>query len=345
MPVRIQSADVAEFEVVKLIHRPDSWHHAAIPEDYVTRAHKLAGQVSFSATPMPGMVMAAMRWRTADAVILEGDTGSLNININFQTKGHLHTHFNGLRHDLDMRPGRHNLVYTPEGGEWHRIGAQDDLEMLHISIDRAYFRNLIGTEGAWCNRILRELEAERPFSGIHGTGSITPLMQQLIRSLRQQAPQGPMHNLLQQSRLLQLLSLQLEQFVAHETTSVPGSVSRQDAERLQWLKAYLDLHFLEELSLTQLARLSLLNEFKLKKGFKQLYGTTVFGYIKGLRMTYATRLLRDHRLLIEEVAGMLGYEHAHHFSAAFKKHFGNKPSEWLGKSQPLRRTMIGSPDR
>ena len=276
--------------------------------------------------------MAAMNWRTAEAVILEGEERPVNISISFQTGGHLQTHFSGLRHDLDMRPGRHNLVYTPGAGQWHQIRACDHLEMLHISIDRDHFRNLIGTEGAWCNRVLQELEAERPFSGVHGTGLITPPMQQLIRSLRQQAPQGPMHNLLQQSRLLQLLSLQLEQFAAHETTPVSCCISRQDAEKLQWLKAWLDAHFLDELSLTQLARLSLLNEFKLKKCFRQLFGTTVFGYIKGLRMNHASRLLRDHRLLVEEVAGVLGYEHAHHFSAAFKKHFGNKPSEWQGKN-------------
>ena len=328
MPVRIQSNEVAEFEVVKLIDRPGSWHPAAVQEDYTTRVHKLAGQISFAATPMPGMFMAAMNWRTADAVIMEGNEGSLNININFQTKGHLQTRFKGLRHELDMQAGRHNLVCAPEAGEWHRIGANDELEMLHISIDRDYFRNLIGTEGAWCNRILRELEAERPFSGIHGTGAITPVMQQLIRGLRGQAPQGPMRNLLQQSRMLELLALQLEQFSALEAAT-PRGISSQDRERLQVLKAYLDLHFLEEQNLTRLAQLSLLNEFKLKKGFKQLYGTTVFGYINCLRMNHAGRLLRDHKLLVEEVAGVLGYEHAHHFSAAFKKHFGSKPSEWL----------------
>ncbi|MBE7173939.1 MAG: helix-turn-helix transcriptional regulator [Williamsia sp.] len=332
MAVRIQTADMTEFELVLLIDQPQSWQQAAAPREYVTRAHKQAGQISLSAIPMPGIFVAAMHWRTADAVILEGGTGSENININFQTKGHLHTHFKGLRHDLDMQAGRHNLVYTPEKGEWHQIKANDNLEMLHVSIDRDHFRNLIGTEGAWCNRVLRELEAERPFSGTHGTGCITGAMQQLIQGIRQQSPSAPMCNLLQQSRLLELLALQLAQFTAIEGESAAEWISRDDQDKLYWLKTYLDTCFLEELSLTQLARLSLLNEFKLKRGFRQLFGTTVFGYLRDLRMNHATRLLRDHKLQVEEVAGMLGYEHAHHFSAAFKKHFGSRPSEWMGRN-------------
>lgn len=332
MSIRIQSTDVAEFEVVAVIDQPGSENHAARPVLSITHTHDRAGQITVSGRPMPGMFMAAMNWRTADDVIIEGkDPVSENININFQTKGYLQTRFNGLHHDLDMKAGRHNLVFTPDAGEWHRLRAHDELEMLHISINRSHFRGLIGTEGAWCERVLHALEAGRPFSGIHGTGCITPAMQRLIHTLRRDAPEGPMHNLLQQSRLLELLALQMEQFVAAATVPLPGALSRQDAEKLQLLKAYLDVHFLEELSLTRLARLSLLNEFKLKKGFKQLFGTTVFGYLKCLRMNHAAQLLRDHRALVEEVAGTLGYEHAHHFSAAFKKHFGRLPSEWAGK--------------
>lgn len=70
----------------------------------------------------------------------------------------------------------------------------------------------------------------------------------------------------------------------------------------------------------------MLNEFKLKKGFKLLFGKSVFGYIKGLRMEHATRLLKDNKYGVEEVAYLLGYEHGQHFSTAYKKHTGVSPS-------------------
>ncbi len=120
--------------------------------------------------------------------------------------------------------------------------------------------------------------------------------------------------------------MQLEQFkTVHERRT---DFNKGDAEKLHLVRGYLHQHFLEELSLAQLCRVAALNEFKLKKGFKQLFGTTVFGYVKTLQMEYACRLLKEERKQVEEVAYTLGYEHAHHFSTAFKKFYGSNPSQW-----------------
>ena len=133
-----------------------------------------------------------------------------------------------------------------------------------------------------------------------------------------------MRSLLIQSRTLELLALQIGQF-AHGGHA-KATVKSDDIDKLYKLKAYLDAHFLDELSLTQLAKVSLLNEFKLKSGFKAVFNSTVFGYIRNLRMEYAKKLLSDMNLSIAEVAMITGYEHTQHFSMAFKKHFGINPS-------------------
>jgi AraC-like DNA-binding protein len=110
----------------------------------------------------------------------------------------------------------------------------------------------------------------------------------------------------------------------------PGNNLRQDEiGKLYALRNHLEQHFLDEMSLPQLARICTLNEFKLKKGFRQLFGTTVFGFIQQLRMEYSGKLLRDTRTSIAETASIAGYQHAHHFSSAFKKHFGVTPTDWI----------------
>jgi AraC-like DNA-binding protein len=70
-----------------------------------------------------------------------------------------------------------------------------------------------------------------------------------------------------------------------------------------------------------------LNDFKLKKGFKELFGTTVFSYLNELKMDYAKRLILDEKKTIYEVAMTLGYSEPHHFYAAFKRRFGYSPGE------------------
>jgi AraC family transcriptional activator of pyochelin receptor len=167
------------------------------------------------------------------------------------------------------------------------------------------------------------LSNNKAFSGKKGTVCITPQMQQLLYSIHNCGVAGSMRNLLIQSRVLELLSLQIDQFAEADA---PELVSKADIDKLMSLKHYLDEHFLEDLSMAQLSQISLLNEFKLKKGFKAVFNCTVFNYIRNLRMQYALRLLLDSNLSIDEVADITGYERSQHFSTAFKRHFGVSPS-------------------
>lgn len=75
-----------------------------------------------------------------------------------------------------------------------------------------------------------------------------------------------------------------------------------------------------------LSKLIGINEYKLKKGFKELFGTTIFGYIHQNRMTLAKSLLLDTTKSVKEVAYQIGYSSPQHFSNAFKKEFGVTPN-------------------
>lgn len=73
-----------------------------------------------------------------------------------------------------------------------------------------------------------------------------------------------------------------------------------------------------------LARQVGLNDFKLKLGFRQVFGTTVFGYLHEHRMEQAQLLLQERRMNVEEVARTVGYANRSSF-AAFRKKFGINP--------------------
>jgi AraC-like DNA-binding protein len=78
--------------------------------------------------------------------------------------------------------------------------------------------------------------------------------------------------------------------------------------------------------LPELARSVGLNEFKLKVGFRVLFGASVFGYLRTQRMDRARRLLAHRELSVTEVAAHVGYQNPSKFAAAFRKHFGFPPS-------------------
>ncbi len=78
-----------------------------------------------------------------------------------------------------------------------------------------------------------------------------------------------------------------------------------------------------------LAHLCATNETKLKKAFKAVYGTTVYGYVQRLRLEKANLLLKERRLNIGQIAREVGYRHQGHFSKLFFEHFGVYPKELL----------------
>src|SRR5690606_27966997 len=70
-----------------------------------------------------------------------------------------------------------------------------------------------------------------------------------------------------------------------------------------------------------------LSESKLKTEFKNLYGKPVFRYFQEKQMYLAKELIHENQMLIKEISYKFGYENTSKFSAAFKKHHGNLPSE------------------
>ena len=80
-------------------------------------------------------------------------------------------------------------------------------------------------------------------------------------------------------------------------------------------------------SLSELSRIIGINEFKLKKGFKEIFDTTVFGYLSETRLLIAKNDLYNNNKSVSQIAFELGYSSVQHFSNAFKKRFGIAPSK------------------
>ncbi|WP_234734758.1 helix-turn-helix transcriptional regulator [Tellurirhabdus bombi] len=288
--------------------------------------HPEMGQVQMKNTLFPHLQVMDMRWQTEKDFVLFDPTPVDAISVNFVLDGELDSRFKGLSHELPMRSQTHNLIHTPEAGHQNRIQGGQNLSMLLIGLDKNFFMSSIGHNDPWSEAILNNLEQGRPFSGVKGTQAITPQMRHLIEDIQNCRAVGPMRSLLIQSRVLELVALQIDQFRTPYAAS--ETMSANEAEKLYHLKAYLETNFLAEHSLHLLSRHCGLNEFKVKKGFKQLFGTTVFNYLRKLRMDYAGQLLRHHSLSIDEVSDRLGYEHSQHFSIAFKKYTGFSPSHY-----------------
>jgi AraC-like DNA-binding protein len=114
-----------------------------------------------------------------------------------------------------------------------------------------------------------------------------------------------------------------------ETFSCKFLMNEADREKIALARDVLLQHIGEPLTIRELSRKAAINECYLKKGFKEMYGTTIFDFFQSQRMEHAKYLLYEKGLTVTEVSASLGYSSISHFSTAFKKHTGIKPCELL----------------
>lgn len=158
------------------------------------------------------------------------------------------------------------------------------------------------------------------------TREITPAMAIALHQVLQCPYLGLTKHLYLESKALELIALQLAKLNECQPC-LPLSISLKpdDIDRIHLARDILIRNLDNPPSLSSLAKQSGINSFKLKKGFRQIFNTTVFGYLYAHRMEEARRLLKLGDLSVTQVAQMVGYAHPGKFSAAFKKKFGVSP--------------------
>ena len=89
--------------------------------------------------------------------------------------------------------------------------------------------------------------------------------------------QGLTKSLFLESKALELVALQLEQSLfSTKSVKSPPVLRQTDIERIREAKDIVIRNMKQPLSLMELARQVGLNEFKLKRGFRRVFGKTVF---------------------------------------------------------------------
>jgi AraC-like DNA-binding protein len=109
-------------------------------------------------------------------------------------------------------------------------------------------------------------------------------------------------------------------------------LSKSDIENLRKAKEIVDNHISNPITLAKLSRMAYLNEYKLKIGFKTLFGKPVYAYLLDKRMECARLLLEKGTFHVYEVAEMAGYSDSSSFSKAFFKRYGYRPTDCITNS-------------
>ena len=152
---------------------------------------------------------------------------------------------------------------------------------------------------------------------------ISPLMISIINDIKNCAYSGLVRKIYQESKILELLALSIDYL---ENQPLALKLTAYEKKRILEVAQLIRENVACPYTIVDLANLAGINQTKLKQGFKQLTGSTIFGYLQEIRMKQAKRYLLDTNLSIQEISNMSGYSNLSNFSLAFKKVFGVSPS-------------------
>lgn len=161
-------------------------------------------------------------------------------------------------------------------------------------------------------------------------GRVTTAMGLALRQMLTCGLNGTIARLYLEAKVLEISALRFAQIGEDPFSSRPPTLMRRDIDLLDDARDILLSRFDDPPTISELARQVDLNRTKLKAGFKERFGTTVFGFIRSQRMQRALLLLRDGECNVGEAATAVGYNSLSAFAAAFKAEFGFSPRSVRG---------------
>lgn len=120
--------------------------------------------------------------------------------------------------------------------------------------------------------------------------------------------------------------------VASEQHTFTEKFTITEIERIHAAKEFIDSNVPRHFSISQISRRVGINDQKLKKGFKEIIGIGLYGYLQERILQIAKIAIEQTNRSIKEIALHAGYRNANNFSAAFKKKFGVTPLDWRRQS-------------
>ena len=219
----------------------------------------------------------------------------------------------------------HNILYASKLNAAFKIPELEEINYLSIILSPDFYSKLINENWDLHQKFSKNILQKK-------TGYLTPKyvpfnseIQWAIHEIKNCKYSGSMKKMYLEAKIKELLIFQLESLKEFEGKA---PVDEKDYKKLLEAKRILERNFTNAPSLLELSRLISLNEFKLKKGFKACFETTVKSYVTKLRMEYAKKLFKNKNSNVGEVAYKCGYKDVSHFSAAFKSFYGFTPMDF-----------------
>jgi AraC-like DNA-binding protein len=242
----------------------------------------------------------------------------------------------------------HNYIYYTEEDADVDIYFKKDVEYrnLDIYVAEDYFHHLVNTSNEFVKKFILLINQKKSCSLFENGIPVNSQMMSALAEIKRYPKKGIAKDYYVKSRIMTLLQLIFEE--EENRKSIIGdkkhqTVKEQEIEKIHDIKDFINKNLHEFYTIENLSTLFEINDFKIKKGFKELFNMGVFEYSTKMRMKYAQNILKTTKLSIKEIAYKIGYGSPSSFSAAFKKECFVSPNVYREKRNLASTDIVTAP--
>jgi AraC-like DNA-binding protein len=247
------------------------------------------------------------------------------IQMHFCLRGNSKFLFNSGDYAFDVLDNRSILLYNPQRTLPINLEIQPKTTLVSLLISIEKFHSLFSKESGYIP-FLSNKNSNRKF---YDDTEIKPTVSLVLHQIINSNIHSSIKELYLKGKIYELLSLHFHKEESTESDYCPFLVDEENVLKIRKAKDIIISRMSEPPSLQELATEIGLNLKKLKEGFKQIYGDTVYSFLFDYKMEQSRKLLESNQYNVNEVGLQVGYSTASHFIAAFKKKFGTTPKKYV----------------
>lgn len=256
---------------------------------------------------------------------IERKVGLEYLQFHFCVSGKLQFVFNEGKYKMPLKEERSLVLYNPQVTLPINILLDSGSSVVSLLIPIEKLHAFFSKEA----HFIAFLNEENKGKKYYKEHPISPSVITILNQILQRSPHPLVAPLYYRAKAMELLSLYYNMPQDIDIEQCPFLIDEKNVAKIRLAKEIIIKQMTNPPTLQELADEIQLPINRLKEGFKQVYGDTVFGFLFEYKMERARQLLAEGSLNVNEVGLEIGYSAASHFIAAFKRKYGTTPKRYV----------------
>ncbi|MBR9845105.1 MAG: helix-turn-helix transcriptional regulator [Algicola sp.] len=257
--------------------------------------------------------------------IVEREIDSRFIQFHFCIKGSSEFIFNNGNYRLKIEEENSLLLYNPQRDLPIHLEVHPNSWLVSVLVSIKKFHGLFSQEADYITFLSEDNKDKKYYKD----GKISPSMAIALNQIINYNLNNSIKSLYFKGKTLEILSLYFNRSEDADIEQCPFLVDETNVIKIRKAKDIIISRMAEPPTLQELSEEIGLSLKKLKEGFKQIYGDSVFSFLFDYKMEVARKLLESGNHNVNEVGLKVGYSTSSHFISAFKKKYGTTPKKYL----------------